>query len=101
MVLDLGISQLPMWLFMVVHLTAFALGAYFAYRAFGLNRTAFGWGFSLYALAEVLYMGYHLGISTFLLSHTLAEVANLVAFALIFTGIVQTATQPRAAAAHA
>lgn len=99
--IDLGVSNLPMWLFMVVHVTAFAVGAYFAYRAFDRDRAAFGWGFSLYAVAEILYMGYHLGISTFLLSHTLAEVMNLAAFALIFTGFIQAATERRPAPAHA
>jgi hypothetical protein len=96
MVLDLGVSNLPMTVFMIVHLTGFAIGAYLAYKSFNRGASLFGWGFALYAVAEVLYMGYHMEITTFLLSHTLAEVCDLVAFILVFAGAAQTATQRRA-----
>lgn len=87
MVLDLGVSNIPMPVFMLVHISAFAIGVYLARKSFtGYNGRLFGWAFSLFAVAEVLYMGYHLGITTFLLSHTLAEVLNLVAFILAFAG---------------
>lgn len=98
MVLDLGVSNLPMTVFMIVHLAGFAIGAYLTYRSINRGANLFAWGFSLYALAEVLYMGYHLEISTFLLSHTLAEVCDLVGFILVFAGAAQTATQRRAKA---
>ena len=98
MVLDLGVSNLPMWLFMAVHLTALAAAAYFASKSFTQDRRSFAWGFTLYAIAEVLYMGYHVGVTTFLLSHTLAEALDLVAFVLVFLGVGQTVAQRRSAA---
>lgn len=101
MVLDLGVSNIPMPVFMIVHLAGFAIGATLAYKAFGgANGALFGWAFSLFAAAEVLYMGYHMSITTFLLSHTLAEVLDLVAFILAFAGASQNVLHRRAAAAH-
>ena len=99
MVLDLGVSSIPMPVFMLVHLSGFAIGVYLARKAFGgTNGHLFGWAFSLFAVAEVLYMGYHVGATTFLLSHTLAEVLDLVAFILAFAGAGQTILQRRPAA---
>lgn len=98
MVLDLGVSSIPMPVFMLVHLSGLAIGATLAYKAFnGANGRLFGWAFSLFAVAEVLYMGYHVGVTTFLLSHTLAEVCDLVAFILAFAGASQNVLQRRAA----
>ena len=45
--------------------------------------------FALFSVAEVLYMTYHLDWTVFLFAHTLAEVADLAAFILIFVGAVQ------------
>lgn len=102
MVLDLGVSNIPMPVFMLVHVSAFSIGVYLARRAFGgANGRLFGWAFSLFAVAELLYMGYHLGITTFLLSHTLAEVLDLVAFILAFMGASQNVLTRRAAASPA
>jgi hypothetical protein len=89
MVLDFGVSNIPMPVFMLVHVVGFLIGAYLAWKSFGGGLATFGWAFTLYAIAEVLYMGYHLDISTFLLSHTLAEVCDLVAFILAFVGVSQ------------
>jgi hypothetical protein len=75
--------------FMLVHLTAFVVGAYFAYRMFGANARAIGWGFTLYSLAEISYMTYHLDWTVFLFAHTISEVLDLVAFILIFAGAAQ------------
>jgi hypothetical protein len=97
MVLDFGVSNIPMPVFMVVHIVGFLIGAYLAWRSFGGGLPTFGWAFVLYAVAEVLYMGYHLDISTFLLSHTLAEVCDLVAFILAFVGVSQNVLHRRAA----
>lgn len=100
MVLDLGVSNFPMFVFMIVHLSALAIGATLAYKAFsGANGHLFGWAFTLFGVAEVLYMGYHVGATTFLLSHTLAEVLNLAAFILAFAGASQNVLHRRAAAA--
>jgi len=102
MVLDLGVSSIPMPVFMLVHLSGLAIGVYLARKAFGGdNGRLFGWAFSLFAMAELIYMGYHLSITTFLLSHTLAEVLDLVAFILAFVGASQNVLTRRAAASTA
>lgn len=80
------VNLLPPAFFLLVHLVAFALGAYFAYRALGSGARLLGWGFALYALAELIYMTYHLDWTVFLFAHTIAEVLDLGAFALIFAG---------------
>jgi hypothetical protein len=83
------INIFPPVFFMVVHLLAFVIGAYFAKRTFEANLSAIGWGFTLYAIAEVVYMTYHLDWTVFLFAHTIAEVLDLVAFVLIFSAIAQ------------
>jgi hypothetical protein len=82
------VNQIPAPIFLLIHLTAFAIGAYFAYRAFGAGATLLGWGFSLFALAEISYMTYHLDWTVFLFAHTISEVLNLVAFILVFMATV-------------
>ncbi len=54
------INVFPPAVFLLVHLVGFLIGAYFAYRAFGAGLNTFGWAFTLYALAEIVYMTYHL-----------------------------------------
>lgn len=99
MVLDLGVSNIPMPVFMLVHLSGLAIGLYLAKRSFnGNNGRLFGWAFLLFAGAEIIYMGYHVGATTFLLSHTLAEVLDLVAFILAFMGASQNVLSRRTAA---
>jgi hypothetical protein len=78
------LNALPPAFFLVVHLTAFLIGAIFAYRMFGAGHSIFGWGFALFALAEISYMTYHLDWTVFLFSHTVSEVLDLGAFLLIF-----------------
>ena len=85
------INSFPPALFLLVHLVAFLAGAFFAYRAFNADARLLGWGFALYALAEIVYMTYHLDWTVFLFAHTIAEVLDLAAFALIFTGATQRA----------
>jgi hypothetical protein len=92
------VNSFPPALFLLVHLTAFAAGAFFAYRAFNADTRLLGWGFALYALAEIVYMTYHLDWTVFLFAHTIAEVLNLVAFALIFAGASQRLLAPQRAA---
>jgi hypothetical protein len=84
------VNMLPPVFFLVVHLAAFSLGAYFAYRAFGAEAGMLGWGFALFAIAEVVYMTYHLDWTVFLFAHTIAEVLDLTAFVLVFVAAVQT-----------
>ena len=78
------INGLPPAVFLAVHLIGFLIGAFFAYRAFDRAAALLGWGFSLYALAELVYMTYHLDWTVFLFAHTISEVLDLVAFVLVF-----------------
>lgn len=83
------INSFPPAVFLLVHLVAFLIGAFFAYRSFSADASRLGWGFALYALAEIVYMTYHLDWTVFLFAHTIAEVLDLVAFALIFFSLTQ------------
>jgi hypothetical protein len=83
------INQFPWGFFLVVHIALFAVGAFFALRAFESGAGAMGWGFALFALAEICYMTYHVNITQFLFSHTIAEVLDGLAFVAIFVGAVQ------------
>ena len=74
------INELPTAFFMVVHIAAFALGAGFAWIAFKRELTLLGTAFSLFAVAELTYMTYHLDWTVFLFAHTLAEVFDLAGF---------------------
>ncbi|MGH7548800.1 MAG: hypothetical protein ACREMM_11575 [Gemmatimonadales bacterium] len=78
------INAIPAPVFMVIHLTALVIGAYFARRSFGAGASGFGWGFTLYALAELSYLTYHLDWTVFLFAHTISEVLDLLAFIMIF-----------------
>ncbi len=87
------VNALPPAVFLVVHLVAFLIGAYLAYRAYsagGQSARTIGWGFTLYAIAELVYMTYHLDWTVFLFAHTIAEVLDLVGFILVFAGAFQT-----------
>jgi len=57
--------------------------------AFSVGSSSLAWGFVLFAVAELIYMTYHLDWTVFLFAHTLAEVLDLVAFVLVFVGAVQ------------
>lgn len=83
------INEFPWGFFLVVHIALFAVGAFFALRAFESGSSVLGWGFALFALAEVTYMTYHVNITQFLFSHTIAEVLDGLAFVALFVGAVQ------------
>lgn len=83
------INELPWAFFLVVHIALFAVGAFFALRAFENGSSLFGWGFALFALAEITYMTYHVNITQFLFSHTVAEVLDGAAFVALFVGAVK------------
>jgi hypothetical protein len=95
------VNQIPAPVFLLIHLTAFLVGAYFAWRSFAGGMTLFGWGFSLFALAEISYMTYHLDWTVFLFAHTVSEVLDLLAFVLIFAGAAQRALVSTRATASA
>jgi hypothetical protein len=78
------VNLIPAPVFLLIHLTAFAIGAYFAWRSFNADATTLGWAFSLFAVAEITYMTYHLDWTVFLFAHTISEVLDLLAFVLVF-----------------
>ena len=83
------VNQIPAPVFLLIHLVAFLAGAYFAWRSFQVGQTLLGTAFSLFALAEISYMTYHLDWTVFLFAHTISEVLDLVAFILVFVAAVQ------------
>jgi hypothetical protein len=83
------LNAFPPAFFLAVHLAAFALGAYFAYRAYDVEASLLGTGFALFALAELSYMTYHLDWTVFLFAHTISEVLDLGAFILVFAAASQ------------
>ena len=83
------VNELPWGFFLIVHIALFAVGAFFAQRAFDSGSSLLGGGFALFAIAEIVYMTYHVNITQFLFAHTIAEVLNGVAFVAIFAGAVQ------------
>ena len=85
------VANIPPPVFLLVHLVAFLIGAYFAQRAFSKGSTLLGWGFALFALAEISYMTYHLDWTNFLFAHLISEVLDLVAFILVFAAAAQKA----------
>jgi hypothetical protein len=74
---------------MVVHVALFALGVVFALRMFQDDHQLFGWGFGLFALAEVSYMTYHVNVTLFLFAHTVSEVLVGVGLVTIFAALVR------------
>jgi len=82
------INELPTGFFLAVHISAFALGAGFAWLAYKRELTLLGAAFSLFGAAELVYMTYHLDWTVFLFAHTIAEVLDLVAFVLVFAAAV-------------
>jgi hypothetical protein len=83
------VNQIPAPVFLLIHLVAFLIGAYFAWRSFGVGATLLATAFSLFALAEISYMTYHLDWTVFLFAHTISEVLDLVAFVLVFAAATQ------------
>ena len=65
-------------------------------RAFGAGLSGLGWGFALFALAEISYMTYHLDWTTFLFAHTISEVLDLLAIIGFFVAAVSRVTGPAA-----
>ena len=83
------INRVPWGFFMVVHVALFALGVVFALRMLQDDRQLFGWGFGLFALAEVSYMTYHVNVTLFLFAHTVSEVLVGVGLVTIFAALVK------------
>jgi hypothetical protein len=94
------INQIPAPVFMFIHLSAFAIGAYFAWRSFGGGMPLLGWAFTLFAAAEISYLTYHLDWTVFLFAHTISEVLNLGAFVLVFAAVSRSVLSRTAAPAR-
>jgi hypothetical protein len=92
------INEIPAGVFLVIHVTAFAIGASFAWLAFNKALGMLGTAFALFAAAEVSYMTYHLDWTVFLFAHTISEVLDLVAFVLVFAATVKAAAPALATA---
>ena len=84
------VNNIPPVGFLAIHVLLFLAGAYFAWRSFGAGSTTLGWAFSLFALAEISYMTYHLNWTVFLFAHTISEVLDLVAFGLVFVAATRS-----------
>jgi len=89
MALDFGVSDIPMPVFVVVHVVILLVALFVMVRAFGGGRKPIGAAMLLLAIGEVFYLFYHFEWWTFLLSHTLAEVMVLLAIILVFVGAVK------------
>jgi hypothetical protein len=84
------VNGIPPLGFLAIHVLLFLAGVYFAWRSFGAGATTLGWAFSLFALAEISYMTYHLNWTVILFAHTISEVLNLAAFALVFVAATRS-----------
>ena len=95
------VNQIPPIGFLAIHIALFAIGAFFAWRSFGGGASTLGWAFSLFALAELTYMTYHLDWTTFLFAHTISEVLDVVAFGLVFMTAARSILRPSTVASQA
>ena len=95
------VNQIPPIGFLAIHVVLFAIGAYFAWRSFGADAPTLGWAFSLFALAEISYMTYHLDWTVFLFAHTISEVLDGLAFILVFVAATRTILDRDSVAARA
>jgi hypothetical protein len=77
------INDIPQWFFLLVHVVIFLFALVFAVRSFGAGESGFGWGFLLFALAEVSYLTYHVNLTLFLFAHTISEVLVLLGILVI------------------
>ncbi|HEX9043648.1 MAG TPA: hypothetical protein VF802_01360 [Candidatus Limnocylindrales bacterium] len=84
------INAIPPIGFLTIHVVLFAIGAYFAWRSFGSGAKTLGWAFTLFSLAEISYMTYHLDWTVILFAHTISEVLDAVAFILVFVAATQS-----------
>jgi hypothetical protein len=77
------INDIPQWFFLLVHVVIFVIALVFSLRAFGASEQGFGWGFMLFALAEISYLTYHVNLTLFLFAHTISEVLVLLGILMI------------------
>jgi hypothetical protein len=95
------VNQIPPIGFLAIHIALFAIGAFFAWRSFGAGASILGAAFSLFAVAELSYMTYHLDWTTFLFAHTISEVLDVIAFGLVFASATRSILRPSTVASRA
>jgi uncharacterized membrane protein YhaH (DUF805 family) len=83
------INSIPQWFFLLVHVAIFLVALVIAVRAFRAGASPAGWGLTLFALAEVSYLTYHVNITLFLLAHTISEVFVLLGILLLAASAVR------------
>jgi hypothetical protein len=86
------VNQIPPLGFLAIHVALFFIGAYFAWRSFGVGASILGSAFVLFAAAELSYMTYHLDWTVFLFAHTISEVLDALAFVLVFVAATRSAS---------
>ena len=78
------VNNIPAPVFLLIHLDCLRHRRLLCLAHFGAGASTLGWAFSLFALAEISYMTYHLDWTVFLFAHTISEVLDLLAFVLVF-----------------
>ncbi len=91
------VNNIPPAVFMLIHIVLFLVGAGLASISFQRGARLLGYGFGLFALAEVSYMTYHADWTVFLFAHTISEVLDALAFVTIFVYASQTVLRGAAA----
>jgi hypothetical protein len=94
------VNSIPPAIFMLIHVILFLVGAGLASISFQRGARLLGYGFGLFALAEVSYMTYHADWTVFLFAHTISEVLDALAFVTIFVYATQTVLRGTAAPAR-
>jgi hypothetical protein len=84
------VNDIPPAIFMLIHIVLFIVAAGLASVAFQRGARLLGYGFGLYALAEISYMTYHADWTVFLFAHTVSEVLDVLAFITLFAWAWQT-----------
>jgi hypothetical protein len=84
------VNNIPPAVFMLIHIVLFIVGAGLASVSFQRGARLLGYGFGLFALAEISYMTYHADWTVFLFAHTVSEVLDALAFITIFAWAMQT-----------
>ena len=74
------INAIPGPVFILIHVVLALLGVWLWRKAMGAGNAGAARGFMLFVIAELLYITYHLDVTTFLFAHTLAEVCDALGF---------------------
>ena len=81
------INAVPTPVFVIVHVAFGSIGVMLWRKAKAAGNPVVARGFLLYVVSEILYLVYHLDITTFLFAHTLAEVCVVLAILSIGMGM--------------